>query len=647
MEKTVLIVEDEFIVADDLQLTLQNAGYVVVGVADTVDTARKIIRDKKPSLVLLDIYLKGPASGIELAKELQQKDIAFVFLSANSNQRILEQARSTDPYGFLVKPFREKDLLVMLDIAFYKHEKGNEVRWRKERLLQSELASLETSPSKPADKLLEVTKALQKVVYFDLILFNCILPRSAEYLGLIFLRCGFNEYQQIGMPELGVISRLSEQEVRAIMVNSPADKKNHIYNGDEFIKALKNNAMRALLAKQFSLSSELVFPFMLSNARVASVTLFRRYENGFTAENQELLSRMQHTLALVFEELEQSGEPQSRVKNEQPARAEREELKHIIGSSAALFEALDLVTQVAPVDTSVLILGESGTGKEMIAEAIHLLSPRRNKPFIKVNCAALPPTLIESELFGHEKGSFTSAIDRRIGKFEQASTGTIFLDEIGELTMEMQVKLLRVLQEREIERVGGRESIRVDVRVIAATNRNLQEEMANGKFRLDLYYRLNVFPITLAPLRERKEDVKELSEFFAVRYSGKFHKPYTGISEEMQSQLHAYDFPGNVRELENIIEHAVIVNDGNAPLQLKRSLAGKEKDVMQLAEVRTLDDLKKLQRQAETAYLSSVLKKTGGRIRGKNGAAELLNEKPTTLESRLQKLGIRKENFQV
>ena len=270
----------------------------------------------------------------------------------------------------------------------------------------------------------------------------------------------------------------------------------------------------------------------------------------------------------------------------------------------------------------------------------------KNRPFIKINCSALPPSLIESELFGHEKGAFTNAFDKRIGKFELANNGTIFLDEIGEMPVEMQVKLLRVLQEKEIERIGGKETIKMDVRIIAATNRNLQVEMANGKFRLDLYYRLNVFPVTLPPLRERKEDIKELSEHFANFFAQKFNKLFNGISDGMLQQLMNYDFPGNIRELENIIEQSVILNDGKSQLTLRHPLNASSQIASSSTSIKTIDDIKRLQRQTEIEHISSVLHKTHGRIRGKDGAAEILNEKPTTLESRLLKLGIKKEDFQ-
>ncbi len=228
-----------------------------------------------------------------------------------------------------------------------------------------------------------------------------------------------------------------------------------------------------------------------------------------------------------------------------------------------------------------------------------------------------------------------------------ADSGTIFLDEIGDMPVELQVKLLRVLQEKEIERVGGKQPIKVDVRVIAATNRNLQSEMAAGKFRLDLYYRLNVFPITLPPLRERKEDIKELSEFFAKSFANKFNKSYNGISYQMLQQLNIYNFAGNIRELENIIEQSVILNDGKSELTLRQQLSSTDNNSStQNNSIKTLDDVKRVQRQTEIDHIASVLSKTHGRIRGKDGAAELLNEKPTTLESRMLKLGIKKEDFQ-
>ncbi len=289
------------------------------------------------------------------------------------------------------------------------------------------------------------------------------------------------------------------------------------------------------------------------------------------------------------------------------------------------------------MDTSVLVLGESGTGKERIADCIHELSPRKNKPLVKINCATLPATLIESELFGHEKGSFTNAHEKRIGKFEQADGGTIFLDEIGEMPLDLQVKMLRVLQEKEIERIGGRAPIKIDVRIVAATNRNLEKEVAEGKFRLDLYYRLNVFPIIIPPLRERKEDIPMLTTHFINLYSKKAGKKIAGISEKAARNLAAYNWPGNIRELEHLIERNVLLAKGNIIDDISLPAFHRTD-----ATVRSEETMTKSISDNEREYILSVLKKTKGKIYGADGAAELLNIPPTTLSSKMKKLGIKR-----
>jgi transcriptional regulator with PAS, ATPase and Fis domain len=319
--------------------------------------------------------------------------------------------------------------------------------------------------------------------------------------------------------------------------------------------------------------------------------------------------------------------------------------KNIIGNHPLLLTALDLTTQVAPYNTSVLILGESGTGKEKVAQFIHSLSPRKKGPFIKINCAAIPAALIESELFGHEKGAFTGATEKRKGRFELADGGTIFLDEIGELPIEMQVKLLRVLQEKEIEYVGGSSSVKVNVRIVAATNRNLEKEVAEGNFRLDLYYRLNVFPITLPSLQERKTDIEALVLFFANRFCKEFNKPFMGIAASMMEEMLAYHWPGNIRELENVLEQSVILSDGRSKLELKRNLTVIASEFPGKINIETLEDVKHIQWETERKYIISILKKTNGRIRGANGASELLNIKPSTLESKMAKLNIKREDL--
>ena len=460
MKGKVLIVEDQFIEANNLQIILEKAGYTVCGIARSVPLALRIIEKEAPELVLLDIFLKGSQTGIDLAWTLKERKIAFVYLSANSDKTTLETAKATRPYGFLVKPFREKDVLVMLEIANYLH------------------------------------------------------THHAE----------------------SVIKNASDTQ------KAPALKT--------------------------SLSAE-------------------------------------------------------------------EPFRKIIGKSRSLLDVLDHLKIVAAVDTSVLILGESGTGKEKVAQAVHELSPRKNFPFIKVNCATLPPTLIESILFGHEKGAFTGATEKRVGKFEQANKGTLFLDEIGELPVDVQSKLLRFLQEKEIERLGSNEVMQVDVRIIAATNRNLENEVAQHRFRMDLYYRLNVFPVTLPPLRDRKEDIPLLAQYFLELFSSRTGRSGMQLSDNVMNSLLNHSWPGNIRELEHSIERAVLLAKDNIIRQVYLS--------EQTAPV--TENRVKTMEENERDHIIAVLKKCNGKIFGKGGAAEILGMNTSTLNSRMKKLGIERTSL--
>ena len=452
MNTRLLIVEDQFIEANNLRIILRKAGYVVCTIARSVREALVIIEKEKPDLVLLDIHLKGVLTGIDLAKVLQDKNIAFVYLSANSNKQILDAAKATKPYGFLVKPFREKDVLVMLDVAWYLHRQNQE-------------SVMHSKPSAGS------------------------LP------------------------------------------------------GDEF--------------------------------------------------------------------------------------------KEIVGQSQSMRVVLEHVKIVGSSNISVLILGESGTGKELVAQCIHRISSRKLKPFVPVNCAALPANLIESELFGYEKGSFTGATDKRTGKFEQGHEGTVFLDEIGELPLDLQVKLLRVLQEKEVEPIGGRKK-KIDVRIIAATNRILEDEIAAGRFRLDLYYRLNVFPITLPPLRERKEDIPALANHFVNVYARMENKKVTGLADHVMQDMLNYAWPGNIRELENLMARSVLLaNDSvidalQLPNQRKATKTGLPGQIKSITE-------------NERDHILSALEKCNWKIQGPGGAAELLELNASTLSSRMKKLGIEKQ----
>ena len=322
----------------------------------------------------------------------------------------------------------------------------------------------------------------------------------------------------------------------------------------------------------------------------------------------------------------------------------------IIGHSESLRRVLHQAEQVAPLDTTVSILGETGTGKELLAHAIHKLSRRSNNALVKVNCAALPGTLIESELFGHEKGAFTSADARRIGRFEIANGGTIFLDEVGELPLDLQTKLLRVLEEGEFERVGGSHTLKVDVRVVAATNRNLEEAVRKGAFRSDLYYRLSIFPITLPPLRERKEDIPVLVTHLVKQLGKKLGKTIDAIPQDTMAKLRNYPWPGNVRELRNVIERAVIITRGTKlsllddldsqalELNLHEQIAAHAALVDPVAAGETLE-------QTEYKLILRTLKNVHWKVEGPGGAAELLNLHPSTLRSKMRKLGIERPRF--
>jgi DNA-binding NtrC family response regulator len=451
MEK-ILIVEDDLLVAKDIRKTLEKAGYKVLAVARTTEKALSFIDELNPTLVLVDIFLKGDVTGIELAAALNTKDIPFIYISANSNRQVMEVAKTTNPYGFVVKPFREKDLLVALDIARYRFENNRQIS----------TTVLQTIPQRPASPI------------------------------------------------------------------------------------------------------------------------------GNSCEG-------------------------------------------IIGKSAAMMQVFNLVNQVSSFETSVLLLGESGTGKEGIANCIVSQSTRSKQPFIKLNCAAIPAELMEAELFGYDKGAFTGAYERKTGKFEQANGGTMLLDEIGEMPLDMQTKLLRVIQEKEVQRLGSNTTVKVDVRIIAATSKNLEKEVADGKFRLDLYYRLLVFPITLPALRERKDDIPLLVHHFIRYHANNTGKTVTNIDDIVMQRLCNYSWPGNVRELQHLIERAVLLTNTDTIADI--SLPVHEEDKKTNSSLKTLDEIEK-------AHIISVLQYCKFRIAGKNGAAELLNLSPSSLNTKIKKLGI-------
>lgn len=367
---------------------------------------------------------------------------------------------------------------------------------------------------------------------------------------------------------------------------------------------------------------------------IRDITERKRLGDALQRSHIELEQRVEERTAELRTALSEIKTMKDQLETENIYFREEHKIKHrfgnIIGISDGLKYVLYRAEQVAPANTTVLILGETGTGKELIAAAIHNMSPRKERPLITVNCAALPANLIESELFGREKGAFTGADARRLGRFEVAHGSTLCLDEIGELPLELQIKLLRVIQHNEFERLGSSHTVKVDVRIIATTNRDLEEEVRQGRFRQDLYYRLNVFPITVPPLRQRQDDIPLMVQSFVERYSRKLGKQIKTISKDTMKALKDYPWPGNVRELESIIERAVILCPGSVLL-----LADKLETSSPIlsSAVKTLEE-------TERNQILKILSDTQWRINGKNGAAAILGLHPSTLRARMHKLDI-------
>jgi transcriptional regulator with GAF, ATPase, and Fis domain len=427
--------------------------------------------------------------------------------------------------------------------------------------------------------------------------------------------------------------------------------------------------------QQLRLNSLLVIPLVMMGTQDTILMMGSTRQYAFTQEDLEAISRIAPYMQMAAQQYVSLFQIQNLTKQLQLEKNYLvEEIKQnynfdeIVGASKLMKEVFKQISQVAPTDSTVLILGETGTGKELIARAIHSQSPRKDKVLVKVNCASLPAQLIESELFGHERGSFTGALEKRIGKFELANEGTIFLDEIGELPLELQAKLLRVLQEREIERLGGRTTIPLDVRIIAATNRDLETEVAEGRFRSDLFYRLTVFPIHLPPLRERKEDIPMLISHFLQKYCRKMKKQFSNLKDTVLQEMIQYDWPGNIRELENVIEQSVIIGEQGMS-KFRRASALKKESVAKPADPngnKTEGDIFRVLKQThgkilgpdgaakilnlrpseievyERKWILDALKKSNGKVRGEEGASSLTGINPTTLEARMKKLRITK-----
>jgi transcriptional regulator with GAF, ATPase, and Fis domain len=433
-----------------------------------------------------------------------------------------------------------------------------------------------------------------------------------------------------------------------------------LYAGDDFRQlAVRYPAMRYAY-DEHQVRAMLVVPIWQRADGAAVLLLASPNPSGFTDNSLATVQSLVPQITLALENLfafEQIEELKAQVEQERTYLIDEINTDRpadgLVGTSPALQQVRQRITQVAGTDATVLITGETGTGKEVVARALHQASPRHSRALVKINCAALPAQLIESELFGHEKGAFTGAVERRIGKFELADGGTIFLDEVGELPLDLQAKLLRVLQEKEFERLGGNRVLHTDARVLAATNRVLEDEVRAGRFRADLYYRLNVFPIQLAPLRERPQDIAPLVQHYLGSLSKRLARPARPIRPADMAALLAYPWPGNIRELEHVLEQAIIVSQGawlefggfaaaGRLLALPASPTTAEPAALPAASEPTTNAPIKTLREQERDHILAALRHTGGRVSGSQGAAVLLDINPKTLEARMKKLGIRR-----
>lgn len=492
-------------------------------------------------------------------------------------------------------------------------------------------------------------EAIRRVVPFDRAAFLFYQPESRT-LKLVSM----NNAEESEFFRVGKDYQLHESQISAWVL----EHQRVVTRGD-LHREQQTPGEKRLVAE--GIQSYCVVPLVSMGTSIGTFTLWSEEQNRYTQADAELLREVANQIAIAISNMKSYEEIKAlkgRLEKENVYLQEEIRTVHnfeeIVGSSPPLLELLRKVDQVAPTDSSVLIYGETGTGKELIARAIHDRSNRKDRPLVKVNCSAISAGLVESELFGHVKGAFTGAFERRIGRFELADGGTIFLDEVGELPLDTQVKLLRVLQEREFEPVGSNRSIHVDVRIICATNRNLQDSISEGTFRSDLYYRLNVFPLEVPPLRDRRSDIPQLAMFFLSRYARNLGKKVDGVSTAATERLTNYSWPGNVRELQNVIERALILCSGPV-LELENDLTKVSaspvipdfaEDVSDVTRYAGQSSLKTLH-EVERAHILAVLQETHWVIEGLSGAAKTLGMHPNTLRHRMEKLGIKRATHRI
>ena len=600
MEKAkILIVEDEAIIAMEVESQLQSLGYEVTSVVDTGEKAIKKAETDKPDLILMDIRIKGKMDGIDTAEVIQKQfEIPIIFITAFADEKEVDRAKNTLPLAYLLKPIQYRELKVATELALHV-AKNN--RKRKEAV-----AALQKSEQKLR---LHFDQTPLAVIEWDLD-FRVTLWNPAA--SAIF---GYDASEAIGQYGVGLIISKNESEpteaIRQKLLKNKGGERNTNQNITKSGKTITCEWYNTPLVDQ---EGNVIGVASLAHDITARVKAERELLVANT-QLEALTNQLKDENLYLKEEINQTHN-----------------IGNIIGQNNQFRKVLGLSEKVASTPTTVLILGETGTGKELLARAIHELSDRKQYPLVKVNCAALPANLIESELFGYEKGAFTGATTSKKGRFDLAHHGTIFLDEIGDLPLGLQTKLLRVLQEGEFEKLGGTATIKVDVRVIAATNQDLESLCADGKFRTDLFYRLNVFPIESPPLRQRLDDIPILVNHFVSKFNLKIGKNIEYVSDKIIAMLQSYEWPGNIRELENVIERAMIISSG--PQLIIGDWLVKQLKTNTNTSVKPLDEVQK-------EHIVSTLQMTHGKVSGDSGAAKLLGLKPTTLFSRMQKFGIK------
>jgi transcriptional regulator with GAF, ATPase, and Fis domain/AmiR/NasT family two-component response regulator len=641
MNLAVFIVENEQADSRKLVAILEQAGHLVLGYNTIHSPIANYFSEVRPDIILLNAAAGFEEATIKLATDLEEKHIPFILTAAAYTPVIRQIVKKVNPHGFLTKPLSDHAVVAALEIAAYRSNIGKAMLQRQEKWLETLLLNILESPGSKPDKLLSLVKAFASFVPFDYLVIDTDLQQRDPVALYSYQRIGFNEYHAITGADCIKACKVTVDEFFALRRFNGLIKKIDFVNDSAFIDQMGQTAYGEKVLKTQQFRSRIWVPVYNNNKLDMGLAFYSMSPDCYNESHAAFMRSFQKVLSAVL--LNIRGGQRKNNKNisinaeckPAPTSLVNPTFEGVIGKSLKLAEALDQAIQVAPFDSSVLVLGETGVGKEGLVRAIHNHSGRRNGPFVRVNCAAIAATLIESELFGFEKGSFTGATDQRPGKFEQANGGTLFLDEIAELSQDAQSKLLRVLQEREIDRIGGRETIKINVRVIAATNKDLLAEVAKGKFRMDLYYRINVFPITLPPLRERKEDIPELADYFLKRFNP-YHNAQSTISKSALKQLQSYTWPGNVRELEHLIERHVLTSKTGSidHFDMPEALQLYEKPVITGADFKPIA-------QIDKEYILAVLRKCNGKVSGKNGAAALLKLPPTTLNSKMKKLGIR------